>query len=251
MRVWWTLYVKEWKDAFNIFVFLMGALAVLCGYGWVKFEPDFSKVGPGALLGYIPFILAGAACFIAPPFLLARSFSSEWKSDTHYQMFALPVPKFMPALVKYLVAFCNGFAMFLLVTATIFGIAYSYWHDESSIRVAYDDTWFMMLFGYVVYLMLMLGFVTGMEGVKFTVKQYRRLTAVGFWVFSMFCYFWFYGYFIGFLDFLGVFEVDSVMNGQVMMGIAQFAWASFLYPAFFGGCLLVLGLLLFERHVEI
>lgn len=243
--------MKEWKDARYLFGFLMIALTALCLYGWTRFEPNLSNVGPGVVFGYIPFILGGAACFIAPPVLLARAFSSEWKSDTHYLMFALPVSKFVPALAKYLVAFSNGLLMFALVGGTIFGLVVYHWGGGDGPRLAYDDIWFFLILGYVVYLILMLGFVTAMEGVKFAAKRFRRLVPVVFWMVALYCYFWFYGYFIGILDFLGAFEVSSVMNGQVLMGIAQIAWASFLYPAFFGSGLLLLGLVLFERNVEI
>lgn len=248
MTRWWALYVKEWKEARHVFAFLMIAIALLEGYGWFYFTPNFAQVGP---LSFIPFVLGGAACFVAPPFLLARAFSSEWKSDTHYQWFSLPVPKFVPALAKYLVAVSNGLLMFLLAAGftLITGIEQN--SDPNMPRVAYDDIVVLVVLGFLAYLILILGFVTAMEGVKFTVKRFQRLTAVGFWILAMYFYFDFYGYAVHVLDFLGTFEVDSVMNGQSMMVVHEFAWANFVYPACVGFLLLGLGLALFEKHVEI
>lgn len=251
MNIWWALYVKEWKDTRYVFAFLMLAVVGLEGYGWLYFEPDFAKVGPRAILSYVPFILGGAACFIAPPFLLARSFSSEWKSDTHYQMFSLPVDKFVPSLAKYLVALSNGLLLFLVAATFMFVVGMEHGVKEGAPRVAYDDVWFVMTLGFLVYLVLILGFVTAMEGVKFAVKRLRRLAAVGFWLVSMFLYFWFYGQAVNVLGFLGVLEIWSVMDGQMVMAVGNVAWASFVYPAFVGLLLLGMGLVLFEKHVEI
>ena len=251
MNIWWALYIKEWKDARYVFAFLMLAIAGLEGYGWFYFEPDFAKVGPRAILSYVPFILGGAACFIAPPFLLARSFSSEWKSDTHYQMFSLPVSKYVPSLAKYLVALSNGLLMFLVAAGIMFAVGVEYGSKAGVPRVAYDDVLFLMILGFTVYLVLILGFVTAMEGVKFTVKRFRRLAAVGFWLGSMFLYFWFYRQVVNVLGFLGDFEIWSVLDGQMVMAVSEVAWASFVYPALFGVLMLGVGLALFEKHVEI
>jgi hypothetical protein len=251
MNAFWALYVKEWKDARYVFAFLMIAIGALGIYGWVYFEPDFSDVGPRAILSFIPFFLGGVACFVAPPFLLARSFSSEWKSDTHYQIFALPVPKFVPAFAKYLVALSNGLLMFLVAGGIMFGVGIEYGVKEGVPRVAYDDVLFLMILGFAVYLVLILGFVTAMEGVKFTVKRFQRLAAVGFWLVSMYFYVWFHGLAVGNLSFLGKFQIDSVMDGQVMMAVSSVAWAGFAYPVLVGLVLLVLGLGLFEKYVEI
>ncbi|MBT3605028.1 MAG: hypothetical protein HOE48_15320 [Candidatus Latescibacteria bacterium] len=251
MNTLWALYVKEWKDARYVFAFLMLAIVGLEGYGWLYFEPDFAKVGLSAILSYVPFILGGAACFIAPPFLLARAFSSEWKSDTHYQLFSLPVAKFVPSLAKYLVALSNGLLMFFVAAAIMFSVGVEHGVKDGAPRVAYDDVWYVLVLGFTVYLILILGFVTAMEGVKFAVKRLRRLAAVGFWLVSMFAYFWFYGAVVNSLGFLGAVQIWSVMDGQMVMAVGNIAWASFLYPAIAGVLLLGVGLALFEKHVEI
>jgi hypothetical protein len=41
------------------------------------------------------------------------------------------------------------------------------------------------------------------------------------------------------------------MDGQVMMAVSSVAWAGFAYPVLVGLVLLVLGLGLFEKYVEI
>ena len=248
MAIWWTLYVKEWKDARFVFAFLMIAIALLEGYGWFYFKPNFIKWGP---LSFIPFVLGGAACLIAPPFLLARSFSSEWKSDTHYQWFSLPVSKFVPALAKYAVVVSIGLLMFLLAAGFMFATGIQQNSNPNMPRVAYDDIALLVFMGFVSYLILILGFVTGMEGVKFAVKRFQRLTAVGFWILAMYVYFKLHGSVVDALGFLGTFEIGSVMNNQAMMTVHELTWASFVYPAGVGFVLLALGLALFEKHVEI
>ena len=133
----------------------------------------------------------------------------------------------------------------------MFGVGVEHGFKEGAPRVAYDDILFLMGCGFIAYLVLLLGFVTAMEGVKFAVKRLRRLTAVGFWILSMFFYFWFYADVVGVMGFLGDFEVWSVMDGQMVMAVGNVAWASFVYPALYGILQLGLGLALFEKYVEI
>jgi hypothetical protein len=251
MKTLWTLYVKEWKDTRNGFAFLMIALALVGIYGSVYFEPDILSVGPRAILSYIPFVLGVASCFMAPPVLLARSFSSEWKSDTHYQLFSLPIPKFLPALAKYCTVVSQGFLMFLLMGGFVFGVGVTHWGSDDTPRLAYDDVITMMVFGFLAYLIMMLGFVTAMEGVKFTVKRFQRLVSVAFFFVALYFYVWFYWQIVGILDFFGTFQIDTVMNGQDVMVVGEIALAIFFYPALVGVLFLVFGLALFEKYVEI
>ena len=90
MKTWVALYVKEWKDSRDLLVFLVIALFALEIFGWYHFDPDLARSGRGRWR-FLPFIFGFVTCLVAPPFLLARSFSSEWRSETHYQWFSLPV----------------------------------------------------------------------------------------------------------------------------------------------------------------
>jgi hypothetical protein len=250
-HIGWALYSKEWKEGRHVFAFLMVAIALLGAYGWTYFEPDILKVGPRALLSYIPFLLGGAACFIAPPFLLARSFSTEWKSDTHYLMFSLPIWKCVPSLAKYLVALSNGLIMFGLMGSFVFAVMITHWGGEDTVRPAYDDLVWIAGLGFLAYLILMLGFVTAMEGVKSSVKRFQRLASIGFAVMVLFFYLWFYGQIVVPLSILGGIQLETVKAGQVVMVVWEFSLASFAYPALVGILLLILGLALFEKNVEI
>ena len=96
----------------------------------------------------------------------------------------------------------------------------------------------------MTYMIFIFGVVTGMEGVKFTVKRYRGLVAVAFFVLSTFLY--------GQLFQQG--ERAFKFFGQISMSPpAEFAIdvGPFIYTILMGVIFMIIGLVVYEKRAEI
>ena len=89
-----------------------------------------------------------------------------------------------------------------------------------------------------------LGVVTGMEGVKFSVKRYRGLTAVAFFVLAVFLFFRFFKQMTTVLDFLGQISMTPTPSGQIEL-------APFVYTILMGVIFMIIGLVVYEKRAEI
>ncbi len=218
MKSFFTLYVKELKAHKIRFFFLLLLVFGMNAYGVIRVEnvsPErfVSKENiasdefiqryiqiSNSLIGIMwPVSLAKTILVFSLPFLLAHAFDSEWQSKTHYLMFALPVSQYTVILTKVAAVASIGFvgggivigSMYLSMTHIadlliaseakfIFGVE----------RMPFFDFVLIASLILVVYMIFIFGIVTGMEGVKFSVKRYRRLAAVAsFLVFFLFGFF--------------------------------------------------------------
>ena len=248
MKQFFALYVKELKANRTLFLFLLLLIAGLNAYGLIRiedgldFEESFKQI----------FIWTTIAIFLAIlslPFLLAHAFNSEWKSDTHYQMFALPVSQYKVILAKVAVVASIGFvgggivigSLYLLMLANLPGQILSF--DGMEVTLFWDFV-FMCGLGLVTYMVFILGLVTGMEGVKFSVKRYRGLVAVAFFAIAVFLFFRFFQQMTIALDFLGQIEILPTPSAQI-------ALAPFVYTILMGVIFMIIGLVVYEKRAEI
>ena len=96
MKQFFALYVKELKANKALFLFLLLLIVGMNVYELIGTgnELDF-EIGKNFIDINLPWsILAALTLVLSLPFLLAHAFNSEWRSDTHYQMFALPVSQY-------------------------------------------------------------------------------------------------------------------------------------------------------------
>ena len=248
MKPFLALYMKELKANKTLFLFLLLLIAGLNAYGLIRiadglnFEEAFKQI----------FILTTIAIFLvllSLPFLLAHAFNSEWKSETHYQMFALPVSQYTVILAKVAVVASIGFvgggivigSLYLLILADPPGQILSF--DGMEVTLFWDFV-FMCGLGLVTYMVFILGLVTGMEGIKFSVKRYRGLAAVAFFALAVFLYFRFFQQGKMALDFLGQISILPTPSGQI-------AWAPFVYTILMGATFMIIGLVMYEKRAEI
>ena len=178
MKQFFALYMKELKANRALFLFLLLLILGLNAYGLIRIEDglDFEEAFKQI------FIWTTVAIFLvifSLPFLLAHAFNAEWKSETHYQMFALPVSQYAVIMAKVAVVASIGLVgggivigslYYLLILANLPGQILSF--DEMEVTVFWDFV-FMCGLGLVTYMVFILGLVTGMEGMKFSVKRYR------------------------------------------------------------------------------
>ena len=102
----------------------------------------------------------------------------------------------------------------------------------------------------VTYMIFIFGIVTGMEGVKFSVKRYRRLTAVAsFFLFFLVGFFTFQGL-RGFTSFLMPMLPFPHTGSFIYMYIAT-GIAPYFYTILTGIIFMIIGLVMYEKRAEI
>ncbi len=222
MKQFFALYVKEIKANRTLFLFLLLLIAGINVYGFMDNDLDFPLS-----------ILAAFILVLSLPFLLAHAFNTEWKSETHYQMFALPIPQYTMILAKIAAVASKGIVGGIIVINCLYlwlmgaaadDIRLSFFGREVTGVPAFSDFAFWTGMTLVTYMVFILGVVAGMEGVKFSVKRYRGLTAVAFFILAVFVY------------------------GRLL---PQDDWSPFVYTFLMGVIFMIIGLVVYEKRAEI
>ena len=280
MKPFFTLYVKELKAHKILFLFLLLLIVGINAYGLIRVanvsqESFVSKENiasdefiqrhieiSNSLIGImLPINLTKSILVLSLPFLLAYTFNSEWQSETHYQMFALPVSQYTVILAKVAVVASVGF----VGGGIVIGSVYLSMAHVADLLVASEAKFIsmvifgverMLFFDFVLveslklatYMIFIFGIVTGMEGVKFSVKRYRRVAAIAsFVLFSSF------GLFI--LQGLSVFK-------SLLMPILPLAYNEstifldtsvdlYFFTILMGIIFMITGLVMYEKRAEI
>lgn len=231
MKQFFALYVKELKANKTLFLFLLLLLVGINIYGFIEIEDISQQIASGEFLKLSFFILLPPFTLVLSlPFLLAHAFNAEWKSETHYQMFALPISQYTMILAKIAAVASKGIVGGGIV---IGGLYFWVLADLPDVQViAFDNTEVTVFLDFafitglalVTYMIFILGVVIGMEGVKFAVKRYRGLTAVAFFILAVFVY------------------------GRLL---PQDDWSPFVYTILMGVIFMIIGLVVYEKRAEI
>ena len=267
MKPFFALYVKELKAHKILFLFLLLLIAGINAYGLMQVanisqEQLVAQEQLGLILKFVLFVtlpinLAKSILVLSLPFLLAHTFNSEWRSETHYQMFALPVSQYMVILAKVAavasVGFIGGGIVIGCVYLSMAKVA-DWLVDVGSVFrgevIPFFD--FALIAGLILvaYMIFIFGIVTGMEGVKFSVKRYRRLTAIAsFFVFFLVGFFTLQGLrvFTSFLmPMLPFPHTGSFIYMYIATGIAPY-----FYTILTGIIFMIIGLVMYEKRAEI
>lgn len=265
MNTFWALYVKEWKDSRYLFGVLGVGLIALELYGWLAFDPTLrGGAGKEVILNWLPFVLGIAASFFAPSFLLARSFSAEWKSETHYQWFALPVKRWITVLCKFAVAAVQGIILLIFTVGNFLTVSAMHSEGDKALEkflnrftlLSWGEVTYLMIDLFVVfvlpvlvYLTLSLAVVMAMEGVKFTLHRYQGVVALVFFGGVIYLFGRFFKDALQMLGFLGNYRAMTIWQDGNMSSAIE--WAMLVYPLTVAAILVFLGLWLFEKRVEI
>ena len=260
MKQFFALYVKELKANKTLFLFLLLLIVGLNVYGLIlvenfKFLEIKKETGGHIQILNIPWSGLAALIFVfSLPFLLAHAFNTEWKSETHYLMFGLPVTQYKVILSKIAAVASKGIVGGVIVTIGLFlwivreatssdAAMMSIGEPEVAIRTYALSLFFLAALVLVTYMVFILGLVTGMEGVKFAVKRYRGLTAVVFFIFAVFVYGRLFQHGEQALDFLGEFSVFD--------HLPPIELAPFVYTILMGVIFMIIGLVVYEKRAEI
>ena len=231
MRMFIALYVKEARDVRGAFCALAAGTLVL--QGWVLLAVENQTIG--LFLSWLP---VWAVLFVSP-FMLASSFRGEWRGNTNHLLFALPVRTGLTALCKCAAMLSFGLALFAIAGTGIFLVA-----QREPLSVVFqimnqiDVTpvgVFETAMGFMAScLVLSLGVVTTMEGVKYTAARLRGFAAAASLVLCAVIYLTLAG------DFM-----------DAAQGYLSAAAALMAFTFLAGLVFLLIGTLLFEKFVEI
>ena len=258
MKQFFALYVKEIKANKTLFLFLLLLIVVINAYGLIqvenfKFLEIKKETGRHIQILNIPWSGLAALIFLfSLPFLLAHAFNTEWKSETHYQMFGLPVTQYKVILSKIAAVASKGIVGGIIVT-----IGLSLWAAREAalpnVKImskggtevtAFFDFVFVFGLALVTYMIFILGVVTGMEGVKFAVKRYRGLVAIAFFVLSTFLFVRLFQQGARTLDFVGQISMSPPAEFAIDLG-------GFVYTILMGVIFMIIGLVVYEKRAEI
>lgn len=231
MRMFFALYLKELKDAKNVSCFLVIGTLVLQGWVLLSVETQMIALFFSALpLWAIMFVL---------PFLLASSFNGEWRGNTNYLLFALPIRTGVVGLCKFAAILSIGLLLFSIAGTGVYIVVARAPHEAVSQILSYFGVTASTVSGYAAgffasYVLLSLGVVTATEGVKYTAARLRGLAAAASIVSCIVIYLTAAGSFV------------DALQGYLSTGEALMA-----YTVLAGLVFLLIGLFLFEKYVEI
>lgn len=231
MRKFIALYLKELKDARNVSCIL--AVGALVLQGWVLLSVETHVIA--LLFSSLPL----CAVMFVLPFLLASSFNGEWRGNTTYLLFALPVRTAVVCLCKFTAILSIALLLFSIGGAGVYAVvARAPEDDVSQILVLLGVTPASVAghaAGFLVsYAVLSLGVVTAVEGAKYTVVRLRGLVTAASFVLCVILYLTMAGYFV-----------------YCLQGVLPAGPALMSYTVLSGLVYLLIGLFLFEKFVEI
>ena len=225
------LYTKEIKDNRKLFLFLLIGTVCLDLLVLVTIETN-------VLAAFICGLPIWSTVFILP-FVLAHSYTTEWKTSTSHLLLSLPIRPSIAGLSKYLAVLSMGVVLFGISAAAIHLVTSRAPDGFTSqlpniFGITGTDVFEYAMVGYFSFLFLLLGLVSGMEGVKFSVARFRGLISLASFVLGL------YLYSIFVTSFLAAFQ-----------GVMDVGLAIAVYSILAGLVYLVMGLFLFERYAEI
>ncbi len=225
------LYKKEIKDSRKLFLFLLiGTVALDL---WVQLV-----IETNVLAVFICGMPIWATMFILP-FALAHSYTTEWKTSTSHLLLSLPIRPSLAGLAKYLAVLSMGIVLFAASATAIYMVTLRTPDEITSqlpnvFGVTQSDVFAYVMAGYFSILFLLLGLVSGMEGIRFSVSRFRGPVSVASFILGLYL---FSKLMMPFLN-----AVGNVLD--VGLAIA-------VYSMIAGLVYLVLGLYLFEKYAEI
>lgn len=244
------LYVKDLKENRTLVFVLMMLSTSLHFYFYLTYVP-FERPEEWLVL---LLCLPSAMAVIVPPLLLAHSYASEWKGDTHYLALSLPVPKWSIGATKWSAMLTLAGVLFGISTLGMHFIYLSVLGSQKALAamtwVPAADFWSFAASWYFSITCLLFGVIISMEGVRFAAKRYRNYVAGAFIVGFAYLLSKALNPVLEALAFLGEFRVESIKpDGQVF--VQAFPIAFVVFPALGGLLLLLVGLYMLDRFVEI
>ncbi len=235
------LYTKEIRENAGLFVFALVIIILDIVYGAATFDESMARKERG--LRMIPVELAAFSTLLVPPLILIHAYSSERRSGSRFQLYALPVSRPMIGLSKLIASLTYGLVMAVVTLVLIDILFSSQWLKMSPHPGLRSTAYEVILSFYVAYSIFLLGMVTFSESFGETCLPYKRVAIGAVAAFSFYLYWRCFEQAIDGLSFLGQIELGP---GHGMLEIAWFA-----YPAGVGIFLFGAGCYVLHRHSDI
>ena len=246
------LYLKELRSQRMVAGILLVATLGLSIYALTGIGPSPS---PRLALVVLPYVSA-----LGLPFLLIHSISTEWTGHTHYQILALPVPRWVVLLAKVAVVLSLGLVICLISTVFLQVIA----DRMTGIVVASDfgphraatqpyigdgTLWALASIAYGVFLLPLLGIACAASGVRVMAQRFKGLSTLAVFVAGGYLYAELKSPVVLALQkIIGRWQLDvAIHGGEPPMSDAHLY---LIYSAIFAAIGIGLGALLFEKYVE-
>lgn len=194
------------------------------------------------------------------PFLLIHSISSEWTGQTHYQILALPVPRWSVLLAKVAVVLSLGLVIFICSTAFLQVIAQRMAqiviaHDFQQIsatdpsHIGAGTIWAFAGVVYGVMLLPLLGIACAASGVRVMAQRFKGLATLGVFAAGGYLFIKLQGPVVHVLQkVFGQWQLDLPLHNGVPP--TSDAHLILMYAAVFAALMISIGALLFEEYVE-
>ncbi|MBT3341820.1 MAG: hypothetical protein HN712_13755 [Gemmatimonadetes bacterium] len=246
------LYLKELRaQRMVVGILLVGTLG-LSIYALTGIGPSPS---PRLALIVLPYVSA-----LGLPFLLIHSISTEWTGHTHYQILALPVPRWVVLLAKVALVLSLGLAICLISTVFLQIIA----DRMTGVIVASDvgghraaaepyigdgTLWAMASIAYGMFLLPLLGIACAASGVRVMAQRFKGLSTLAVFVAGGYLYAQLKSPIVMALQkVFGRWQLDMAIHGGAPH--MSDAHLYLIYSALFAALGIGLGALLFEKYVE-
>jgi hypothetical protein len=252
VRYFAALYMKELRAQRMVAaVLLLGTLGIavyaLTGVG----------ENPSARAALIVLPYASA---LGLPFLLVHTISGEWTAQTHYQILALPVPRWMVLLAKVAVVLSLGLVIY--VCSTVFLQLISERMTTAFVtnkeggflslmepHASASSVWGFAGIVYGVLLLPLIGIACAAAGVRVMAQRFKGLATVGVFVVGGYLYAKLQAPVVGALvRIFGEWRLDLAIHRG--MEPTSDAHLLLMYSALFAALGIGVGALLFERYVE-
>ena len=247
-----TLYMKELRaQRMVIGVLLLGTLGLsiyaLTGLGDVP-QPRLALI-------ILPYASA-----LGLPFLLIHAISSEWSAQTHYQILALPVPRWLVLLSKVAVVLSLGVVIYLCSTVflqviadrmTAMMLAQDGSGDSFRIEPHMDGStvWAVSGIVYGVLLLPLLGIACAASGVRVMAQRFKGLSTLGVFVAGAYLYGKLQSPVVHALEkIFGKWELDLPIHHGT--ATASDVHLLLMYSVLFAALGVGVGAVLFEKYVE-
>lgn len=234
------LLTKELKGLRTIFLFLVLITIAVDLYGF--FTGSHSNGRPA--LSILPF---GVLIFLLPA-ILFYSFNSEWRNNTVYFLFSLPVKRYWIPVLKTIAVLLLSTVLFVISAGGVYANYLRYLSDNVSIST--KDFWAFLAIIYFTPQIFLLAAVSLSESAKFSFHRVRGLIATLVFILIVYLFLKLGGVGQRIFGFLPVYHIN-VISQQANIGTPKIPLSDIVYPLVFSFIVFLLSCLIFEKKVEV
>lgn len=234
------LLTKELKGLRTIFLFLVLITIAIDLYSFLTGSQTNGKPA----LSILPF---GILIFLLPA-VLFYSFNSEWRNNTVYFLFSLPVERYWIPVLKTVAILLLSIVLFVISAGGIYANYLRYLSDNLSVSIT--DFWAFLAIIYFTPQILLLATVSLSESVKFSFHRVRGLIATLAFILTIYIFLKLEGFGQQIFGFLPAYHI-TVVSEQINGSVPMIPLSDIVYPLVFSVIIFLLSCFIFEKKVEV